>query len=180
MIVRLTNRQRSRVFDLVTKRGGMVGSRLGAFDVWWDRDATIASKHRVDTSMPAAAWRMVEEVLFDHCFNERGFRMRDVKTTDLNALKAVRRALNVRESHPAMYRRGAIGYINELIPAWRFPGPDGSGRFYTPYPMPDAEFVVLAPETRVVKLQTTTLWVEATRLPERPILCEAEHLKFRS
>jgi hypothetical protein len=178
VIVRLTNRQRQRVFDLASTHLAD-DRRLEAFGAWYDADVSTASKHRVDTVMPAAAWRMVEDIMFSHCFNERGFRARDrVKTTDLNALKAIRRALNARECHPALFQRGAIGYINELVPAWRFPGPDASGKCYSPYPVPGMNFVVLAPETRVVELRTSTLWTEAQRLPERLLLTESQHWAF--
>ena len=177
MIIRLTNRQRARVYEL-TLHALVSDRRMGDFIDWYDADYSIASKHRVDTVMPAIAWRLVEEAMFDHCFNEKGFRSKDVKTTDLNALKAIRRALNVRENHPALSRRGAIGYIAELIPSWKFPADDASGKWYSPYPVPGMEFVVLAPETRVVNLQTTTLWTEASRLPDRALLDPAQHLFF--
>jgi len=179
VIVRLTHRQRARVFAL-TVEALASDPRLGSFIIWYDFDYSIASKHRVDTVMPAIVWRLVEDKMFDHCFNERGFRAKDVKTTDLNALKAIRRALNARENHPALSRRGAIGYIAELIPAWKFPSADASGRWYSPYPVPGMEYVVLAPETRVVNLQTTTLWTEATRLPDRALLDPDQHRLFIS
>jgi len=178
VIVRLTNRQRARVAELF---GAVDDPRLVFLDRWWDYDWSVASKHRVDTVMPAAAWRMVEAILFDHCFNERGFRARDrARSTDLNALKAIRRTLNVREGHPALSKRGAIGQIAELIPAWRFPSPDASDKAYSPHPVPTMPYVVLAPETRTVSGNTTTLWVEAdrSRLPGYLILDEEQHFLF--
>ena len=176
MIVRLTNRQRARVAELF---GAVDDHRLADLDRWWDYDPSVASKHRVDTLMPAAAWRMVESILFDHCFNERGFRARErARATDLNALKSIRRTLNTREAHPALSKRGAIGQIPELIPAWKFPKPDASGKAYSPHPVDTMPYVVLAPETRTVSGNVTTLWVEAdpTRLPSYLILDKAEHV----
>jgi len=178
MIVRLTNRQRDRVGALVIEALNDQGRQV-PFAEWWGREMYVASKHRTDVVMPASAWRLIEGVMFDHCFDERGFRARErVRPTDLNALKSIRQALNVRENHPALYQRGAIGMIQELIPAWRFVAPDASGRCYSPYPVPTLPFVVLAPESRTVRTKQTTLWVEANRPSELPLLNEANHLAF--
>lgn len=178
MIVRTTNRQRERTWSLILQSRPKRRT-LEVLDRWWWKDYTQASKHRVDTVMPCIAWQLVEGILFNHCFNERGFRSKDVKSTDLAALKSIRRSLNVREQHPALYRRGAIGYINELIPAWRLMAPDEQGRHYSPVPVPNGTFAILAPETRTVDLKTTTLWAEvAGRIPVLPILDEREHLLF--
>lgn len=176
MIVRTTNRQRDRIRSLVCQQGSV--DRLAAFCEWYERDHSVASKHRVDTAMPAAAWRMVDTVLFEHCYDARGFRTRDVRSVDLNAMKAVRRALNARETHPALFGIGAMGAIPELIPAWKFPGPDASGRRYTPYPCPTMPFVILAPETSSVQGKEITVWVEAIRPFEYPLLDERQHLRF--
>jgi hypothetical protein len=176
VIVRTTNRQRERTWQLIERANP---PQLAALDRWWNMDFTQASKHRVDTVMPYIAWELVEAILFAHCFNQRGFRSKDVKSTDLAALKAIRRSLNARETHPALYKRGAIGYINELIPAWKTPGPDEQGRWYKPRPVQAGEFVILAPETRTVDLKTTTLWAEvAGRIPRLQVLDESEHLIF--
>jgi hypothetical protein len=178
MIVRLTVRQTGRVRDIVAATLGET-AKGETFAEWWDRDHSAASKHRIDTVMPAVAWRMVESIMFDHCFDERGFRAKErVRTTDLNALKSIRRALNARENHPALYQRGAIGMISELIPAWRFPAPDASGKMYSPYPALALPFVVLAPESRVVQTKQTTLWSEASRPRELPLLDEQSHWPF--
>ena len=175
MIVRLTNRQRGRV-------GGLVEAAdpdcLLAFLEWYGRDCSKASKHRIDLAMPASAWKAVEHVMFEFCFDGKGFKSRDVRTTDLNALKAVRRALNARESHPALSYVGAVGMIAELIPAWKYPGPDASGQRYSPYPVPTMPFVILAPESRTVAGKQATMWVEAIRPTELPMLDEREHLRF--
>jgi hypothetical protein len=178
VIVRLTVRQTGRVRDLVAEALGE-SQRCETFLQWWDRDSSMASKHRVDTVMPAMGWRMVEGVMFDHCFDERGFRAKErVRATDINALKSIRRALNVRENHPALFQRGAIGLIPELVPAWKFPSPDASGKMYSPYPVSPLQFVVLAPESRVVQTKQTTLWVEALRPRELPLLDENNHWAF--
>lgn len=176
MMVRLTVRQHGRVAELVGE--ATVGRQFEQFDMWWGR-AWPSSKHRIDTAMPAIGWRIVEEIMFNHCFDERGFRAKErVRTTDLNALKQIRRTLNARESHPALQQRGAIGLIAEMIPAWRFPAPDASGKLYSPYPVLAMPFVVLAPESRTVQLKQTTLWVEATRPRELPMLDECSHWAF--
>lgn len=179
MIIRLTVRQAQRVrqisIDQLTPSG-----KVPDLLAWWDRDQSKASKHRVDTLMPAAAWSLVEKVMFGHCFDERGFRAKErVRTTDLNALRTIRMALNVRENHPAMHQRGAIGLINEIIPAWKLPAPEPGDPMYSPYPFnPRRKFVVLAPESRTVNLKRVTLWVEAKREWEMPILLEESHLPF--
>ena len=175
MIVRLTNRQRGRVGELVEAADP---PQLLAFLEWYGRDCYTASKHRVDLAMPAIAWRLVEHVMFDFCFDGKGFKSRDVRNTDLNALKSIRRALNAREAHPALTNTGAIGLVGELIPAWRFPTPEASGKEYVPYPAPTMPFVILAPESRTVAGKQTTQWVEAVRPTELPLLDEREHLRF--
>jgi hypothetical protein len=177
MIVRLTVHQTRRVAELVAASGHRHVDRIGE---WWGRDQTPSSKHRVDVVMPAVAWRIVESIMFDHCFDERGFRAKErVRNVDINALKTIRRALNARENHPALFRRGAIGLIPELVPAWKFPAPDASGRAYSPYPVIGMPFVVLAPESRTVATKQSTLWVESPRRREFPLLDECEHMRFQ-
>jgi len=172
VIVRTTNRQRERVWELVKRSNP---PQLEALERWYSMDYTQASKHRVDTVMPCIAWEIVEEILFNHCFNERGFRSKDVKSTDLAAIKTIRRAINARRTHPALHERGALGYVNEIIPAWRT---NQQSAKYSPTPV-DGTFVILAPETKTVDLKTTTLWAEvAGRIPRLPVLDEAEHLIF--
>lgn len=176
MIVRLTFRQVGRVHELTT---GRIEARYDdAFQEWWAREMFTASKHRVDMSMPAAAWKLVESVMFDHCFNERGFRSKDVRNTDLNALKSIRRALNARENHPALSKRGAIGLISEIIPAWKLLSAGPSGRWYSPYPVRGMGFTILAPESTVVRTKQTTLWVEADPGDRLALLDQAEHWRF--
>lgn len=144
---------------------------------WMTSDVTDASSHRVDVAMPAIAWKRVWDVMFDHCFDHRGMRTKGVKTTDLNAAKAIRRALNVREIHPALAHVAALGMISELIPAWRLE-PGESHRTYDPYPRIGRPFVVLAPERRAVRGQVVTQWVESNHLPQRKMLDPAEHFRF--
>jgi hypothetical protein len=174
VIVRLTCTQARRVAEIVAVSG--VGW-ADEFAGWMDREMSTASKHRVDVMAPAIAWRGAEEVMFDWCFDARGFR-RKVSSVDLRAHKEIRRALNGRENHPALYGRAAIGLIPELIPAWRFPGPDASGKNYAPYPVTAMPFVVLAPEMRQANGQRITMWVEAPRPHERPLLAERSHTAF--
>ena len=180
MIVRLTNRQATRVGGLAEAALAQEGNsfRIAAFNDWWDRDTSVASKHRVDLSLPAAGWRMIEAVMFDHCFDERGFRTKDVKTTDLNALKTIRRALNARKNHPALQQMGAIGMIPEVVPAWKLLAQDDHDRLYLPYPMRGMKFVILAPESTTVRTKQTTLWVEAPLETRFPLLDEREHWRF--
>lgn len=144
-----------------------------AFEEWFGRDVQVAAKHRYDIAMPAAAWRVVGTALFDHCYDSRGFRIRKLRVSESNALKAVRGSLNVREAHPALSGIGAIGMIGELIPAWTH-----ENRF-SPYPIAGESFVVLAPTT--IKLgsgRQATKWV-ATHLYDRgPMLDPDEHWRF--
>lgn len=176
VIVRTTNRQRERIRTLADER--LRGSQRSAFLDWFDLDHSVAARHRVDTAMPAVAWRLVDSILFDHCFDARGFRTRDVRNVDLNAMKAVRRALNARESHPALYGVGAVGQVAELIPAWKFLAPDDDGRIYSPYPVMGSQFTILAPEMSEVGGRQITVWVRAERAWERPLLDEREHWRF--
>ena len=175
MIVRLTNRGRERVWQRVLESDTRYKEALSD---WWFVDYTVASKHRVDTVMPAIAWKIVEEIMFLHCFDLRGFVARDrAKSSDLTAIKTIRRALNARENHPALSRRGAIGQISELLPVWTI-DPD-TDSYYTPYPITGGRFAILAPEIRTVDLKTTTLWVEvAGRVPQLRILDRHEHERF--
>ena len=175
MIVRLTRRQHKRVLEIVEDQ--MSERWRDAVLDWGYQDVTDASAHRVDVAMPAVAWKRVWDLLFDHCYDHRGMRTKGVKTTDLNAMKSIRRSLNAREVHPALSRTAAIGMVGELVPAWRFDEPQ-HGMLYSPYPVVGAPFVILAPETREMKLQRVTQWVEATRLPQRRLLDPAEHLRF--
>lgn len=175
MIVRLTHRQHKRVMEIVGDqmterwRDGVLG--------WFGRDVQDAATHRVDVSMPAIAWKRVWEVMFDHCFDNRGMRSKGVRVTDLNAAKAVRRALNARELHPALQGQGAIGFIAEIVPVWVLEG-GKAGFTYTPYPERDLRFVILAPESREVRRQKITAWVPTKLVIERPILDEREHFRF--
>jgi hypothetical protein len=175
MIVRLTRRQHKRVAEIVADQMGERW-RSGVLE-WIEQDVSDAAKHRVDVAMPAIAWRRTWDVMFDHCFDNRGMRTKGVRVTDLNATKAIRRGLNVREVHPALSRTGAIGMIGELVPAWKLIETEGS-MLYTPYPRQGMQFVVLAPESREVGRQRVTQWVEAPRAPERPLLDESNHWRF--
>jgi len=117
--------------------------------------------------------------MFDFCFDERGFRRKHGSQTPQTTMRAVRRALNVREQHPALSGLGAVGVQSEMVPAWKFPGPDASGKRYSPYPVPTMPFVVLAPHTVRAPNRTTTTWVEADGLAgRRRILEPAEHHLF--
>lgn len=176
MIVRLTNQQVKKVQSVLapTDLGELVRIRG-----WWGNDVNQASKHRVDIAMPAVAWRAIERVLFDATFTTRGARSAEATSTMSNALKSTRRALNAREQHPAMSEIGAIGLVSEVIPAWRLPGPDASGKFYVPYPVPGMPFTILAPVTTRVAGKVATQWAEAPTLARTVgLLCEAEHTLF--
>ena len=83
MIVRLTRRQHGRVLEIVEDQMPERW-RAGVLE-WGQADITDASKHRVDVAMPAIAWRRVWDVMFDHCYDNRGMRTKGVRTTDLNA-----------------------------------------------------------------------------------------------
>lgn len=176
MIVRLTRRQYKRVLEVVEPEMKAEEWRKALVE-WWYADVSDASKHRVDVAMPAIGWKRVWDVMFDHCFDNRGMRSKGVRTTDLNATKSIRRALNAREVHPALFGIGAIGMIGELVPAWTLTGL-ATEAAYSPYPHVGENFVVLAPESHKVRGQTVTKWVVAPRSPERRLLNPAEHWRF--
>lgn len=174
MIVRMSHRQLERVRRVVDEV--MPGRWREPTMEWLDRDVASGGKHRVDIAMPAIAWWRVRDVMFDHCYDARGFRSRTVKVSDMNALKAIQRASNVRSVHPALSRTSAIGMIGELVPAWRLFVPIET-RLYSAVPA-EGVFAILAPETSRRGGETITTWVEAIRPPERPLLDEREHLRF--
>ena len=175
MIVRLTRHQQHRLMEIV---GDQMSERWSeGVLAWLTQDVADASGRRVDVAMPAIAWKRVWDVLFDHVFDNRGMRSRGVKVSEMNAIKAVRRGLNVREVHPALSGAGAIGFVAELVPAWRYLEPEG-GFTYSPYPLAGLPFVILAPESRRVQHQKVTAWVPMSAVPDRPLLIEAEHLRF--
>lgn len=166
MIVRLTRTQVSRAARLIDDE-----SLLG----WLVREHP-GEGLRFDVSMPAIGWKRIADTLFDHCYDERGFRARKVRNADFNALRAIRRALNARETHPALFDMAAVGAVTELIPAWKYmtKGPAA----YSPYPMLFAPFVVLAPVPGLRGTMKVTSWVEAKRPPEYPLLSEPEHWRL--
>lgn len=184
MNVRLTRSQASRIRQIIAKRpqeSERDRSNAEAFNEWFGKDVHAASAGRLDVLMPAVAWLWVERVLFEHCFDHRGFRRRETKVTATNALKSVRSALNAREQHPALRQQGAFGFVNELVPAWKFPGPDGSGKLYSPYPVDGMPYVVLGPVAlEKERDRRLTMWAEADlgRLPLWDVLDESEHWRF--
>ena len=172
MIVRLTRRQHGRVCEIMLAE--MDERFIEATVEWLTEDVVDSSKHRVDVAMPAIAWKRVWDVMFDHCYDNRGMRSKGVRSTDLNALKQIRLALNVRETHPALSGISAIGMIAEVIPAWR----PLDGQADSPYPVPNGRFLVLAPQHHQMSKQRITTWVPSNKHPEREILTEAEHRRF--
>jgi hypothetical protein len=176
-MVRLTRRQHERVKVIVESSNMRERWRYGVME-WLERDAVIGGSHRIDVGMPAIAWMRVAEVMFDHCYDARGFRNKTLRQADLNAMKAIQHGLNVRTVHPALSGVSAIGMIGELIPAWKLFVPTERAS-YSPFPAEGA-FVILAPESTRTGGQAITTWVEAKRAPERPLLDEREHLRFAS
>lgn len=176
VMVRLTLRQHGRVQEIVADQ--MSERWRAAALEWMQADVNPGAKHRVDVVMPTIAWMRVRDVLFDHCYDNRGFRTKGVRTTDLNALKSIQQAVNVRTCHPGLHGIAAIGHVAEIIPAWKLTVPAEDGRAYASIPA-EGSFVILAPEARKVGAhQTITSWVEAILPLERPLLDEAQHLRF--
>jgi hypothetical protein len=147
--------------------------------IWtFNRDITPASRHRVDVAMPAIAWRMLEELLFDYCFDQRGFHRKEIKTTVTNTLKAVRGAMNVRENHPALTGTAAMGSISEWIPVWERLAPNRK-QVWSPYPISYTRFTILAPTTISQRGHKLTKWVDSPdTVGRRWLLTEKEHLAF--
>jgi hypothetical protein len=133
---------------------------------------TTASAHRVDVMMPACYWRELENVLFDTVYDVRGFKVRDIGGPIVRGHRAIRAALNVRETHPALFGKGALGRMHEMLPVWK-------NDKYSVYPTHSAEFTILAPTAVEIGQGLVTKWVEAPQLVgSRPILSEATHLAF--
>jgi hypothetical protein len=174
MIVRLTRQQHQATSNLI--------ERLGSYPhlLWtFNRDVVGASRHRLDVVMPAIAWRLLEDLMFDTCFDQRGFKNKDVKTTWMNSLKAIRAAMNVRENHPALSCTAAVGAISELIPVWGMLGPNNRKHVWSPYPVQNGRFTVLAPTLISVRGSKATKWVESPEtVGRRWVLEEAAHLEF--
>lgn len=169
MIVRLTRHQFKNLRGMI--------DRSASF--WWDSDLTQdASAHRVDVTMPAIGWRQLEQMLFEHCYDERGFKRRKVRSTFFAADRAIRTALNAREQHPALFGSAAVGRVSEFVPAWKFPGPDVTGKRYSPYPVQSMPFVVLAPMDLSLNGKRATKWVECPNPPGWEILDSCKHLDF--
>jgi hypothetical protein len=125
--------------------------------------------------MPAIGWKRIEQMVFDHCYDHRGFRNRRVRDSDLRMLRSMTDAVNIREHHPALMKVGSIGFVAELIPAWKLHGPDDKGRMYSPYPELQSEFVVLAPHWAERSRRQITYWTEEDRAREMPLLDETNH-----
>lgn len=173
MIVRLTRQQH--------KATGLIIERTGQQHLLWtfNRDVSDASRHRIDVAMPAVAWRLVEEILFDACFDQRGFKNKDVKTTWMNSVKTVRAAINVRENHPAFTGTAAIGVISEMIPVWSLMAPNSRKHVWSPYPVNGGRFTVLAPTLISVRGAKATKWVASDNsVGRRWLLEESSHLEF--
>lgn len=169
MIVRLTKRQLDRVRVHVSH-----AERSERLVEWLSRDVVDASDQRRDVWMPAIGWLRIEQIMFDYCYDARGYRGKNVRDSDLKALKQMRSAINLREHHPALSMIGAVGLIRELIPAWRLHIPLVDGRSYSPYPSVEGSFVVLVPEMKINGAQFT-YWQEGHRASELPLLDEREH-----
>lgn len=176
MIVRLTNTQRQRIYETVSTTE-MPVERLKAFHRWWEADLQGAPRHRVDGAMPAIAWEMVQQIMFDKCYDHRGFRAKTLKISEHGALKSVTAACNARRSHPALNNLAVIGDQREIVPAWTnhlemSPVPDDTHR----------NFVLMMP-VRVTMGQgrVATRWAE-TKPEELPVrtglLVGDEHQAF--
>jgi hypothetical protein len=170
MIVRMTRQQSSAIQKVVAHKLSMPQAKLvmSAFE----ENTTTASKHRVDVMMPACYWRGIENVLFDTVYDVRGFKVRDIGGPLTRGHRAIRAALNVRESHPALLNIAVLGRVHELLPVW-------NNVEYSVYPTQNSTFSVLAPTVVKIGANEVTKWVEAPQLVgSRPILTEATHLAF--
>jgi len=173
VIVRLTRQQHAATCKML-ERGGHDSHLVWTFS----RDIAPASRQRIDVAMPAVAWRVLEELLFDYCFDQRGFHRKEVKSTVTNTLKAVRTAMNVRENHPALSGTAAMGAISELIPVWERLAPKNN-KVWSPYPISYQRFTILAPTIIMQRGHKLTKWVDSPdTVGRRWLLTENEHLAF--
>ena len=170
MIVRMTHQQGHAMKRIAAEK--LSARQAGLLLETFEENVTTASAHRIDVMMPACYWRGLEEVLFDTVYDVRGFKVRDIGGPIVRGHRAIRAALNVRETHPALHGRGALGRMYEMLPVWK-------GAQYFVYPTPMTEFTILAPTSVEIGKGLVTKWVEASQLVgTRPILTEATHRAF--
>jgi hypothetical protein len=168
MIVRMTRQQSNAVLKVGSDK--LSPQQGGILVATFEENLTTASAHRVDVMMPACYWRELENVLFDTVYDVRGFKVRDISGPIVRGHRAIRAALNVRETHPALFGKGALGRMHEMIPVWK-------NDKYSVYPTHSAEFTILAPTAVEVGQGVVTKWVEAPQLVgTRLILTEATHV----
>lgn len=174
MNVRLTVRQHARL-SLIVKAA--TGPRWRLFEPWLAAPQQ-ASKHRVDVVAPAIAWKQIDVIMFDHCFDDVGYRAKTAALSEIRAYQAVLRGLSARRNHPALFRQAALDAICEWIPAWTITG--NREPRYSPFPEkdPTSRFVVLAPDLQHRWGRQYVSWVETEPVDDRPLLTEATHLAF--
>lgn len=125
---------------------------------WLDRHASVADgpQQRHTLIAPACAWAATRDALIDWTHgDQRRARTRSAATQEAyrQVTRRVARATAVREAHPAMQGKAALGKHGEILPAW----PNGSR--WSPYPVPGVEMVFLEPRWRRMKLGTVTQWL---------------------
>lgn len=115
-----------------------------------------ATQH--DYLLPAVGWRHVLDVMAAALFTPTGGRIAGKGRPPDSAYAAVGRvakALKRFEAHPGLREAAAVGWVGDVLPAWR----DVTQPFWCyPYPAQGREFVLLAPSHITIHKQKMTVW----------------------
>lgn len=108
-----------------------------------------------DVAMPAIGWRACRDAVAWLAYSQeaRSIRNHPSMPTNLKGLLSrIERAVAIREMHPCLFGRGALGNHSTCIPTW------SNAEFRFPYPGPDLEFALMVPSFHEVQSSFTT-WV---------------------
>lgn len=173
MRVAFTDRQSADVMDVLHRHG--LYDHAAYFEAVLVRRTAIRF---FDAYAPPTFWRGLRDLLADDLYiGLRHASLPGVSARLRRALKSVAQAVALREHHPAIRRRAALGRQHELLPVW------WDGGSWSPYPASEL-FKILVPEWRFDQKtqmeitrwlpQDPTLWVS----PDFPWLDESLNVYF--
>lgn len=167
MIVRLTHHQARSVQRRVSSlhRQAMLDHR------------TTYGRTQHEYDLPAIAWEQILEELTETCFGPLGGKLdRGVPKSAYAAIRRISEATMRMERHPALRESGVMGWVGDVIPAWRMPDR------WSHLPATGCRFEVLVPSHIVSHGNELTVWTPSD--PPPPMLAsswtltEAAHLDF--